>query len=153
MSVKLRVNWGTGIALAYALFVAGTTAFVIFALGRPVELVSADYYEQSLTYDQRLDAARRGDALGDAVRVAQAPDGRALIVRLPRERASASTGTLTLYRPSSEAADRVVPLALDAEGDQRVPLAGVAAGRWIVKIEWQSQGRRYYRQAAVQVQR
>jgi nitrogen fixation protein FixH len=151
MSVRIRFNWGTGIGLVYALFVAGTVSFVIFALGRPVELVSADYYGQSLTYDDRLDAARRGNALGDAVRLTAAENGRAFLITLPREHAFASKGTLTWYRPSSEAADRVVPLALDVRGEQRLPLAGLAPGRWIVKIEWQTQGHRYYREEAVQV--
>ncbi len=151
MSMRIRFNWGTGIGLVYAMFVSGTIAFVIFALGQPVELVSADYYGQSLTYDTRLDAARRGNALGDAVRLTPAENGRAFIVSLPREHALASKGTLTWYRPSSEAADRVLPLALDARGEQRLPLADLAPGRWIVKIEWETRGRRYYREEAVQV--
>jgi nitrogen fixation protein FixH len=153
MSVRLRFNWGTGIGLTYALFVAGTVGFVVFALGQPVELVSADYYSRSLTYDERLDAVRRADALGDAFQVTPAPDGHAVIITLPREQAlaSAAVGMLTFYRPSSVAADRVVPLAMDAHGEQRLSLDGLASGRWILKMDWQTQGRRYYRERAVQV--
>jgi hypothetical protein len=58
---------------------------------------------------------------------------------------------VTLYRPSHAAADRVVPLALDVRGEQRVPVAGLESGRWIVKLAWQVQGRHYYREEAVQV--
>jgi hypothetical protein len=149
MSVRLRLNWGTGIALAYAVFVIGTTGFVVFALGQPVELVSADYYSRSLTYDERLDAERHADALGDALRWTPASDGRALIITLPRDQKV--TGTLTLYRPSSVAADRVVPLAIDARGEQRLPFDGLASGRWILQMDWQAAGQRYYRENAVQV--
>jgi nitrogen fixation protein FixH len=153
MSIRIRINWGIGVGLVYGLFVAGTISFVIFALSRPVELVSADYYDQSLTYDDRLEAARLGQALGDAVHVTAVPDDavRGLIVALPRGQADAARGTLTLYRPSHAAADRVVPLALDVRGEQRVSTAGLEPGRWIVKISWQVQGRRYYREEAVQL--
>lgn len=151
MSIRIRFNWGLGVGLAYGLFVAGTISFVIFALTQPVELVSADYYDQSLTYDSRLEAARLGNALGNAVHVETASDGRGLIVSIPPAQADVATGTVTLYRPSHAAADRVVPLALDVRGEQRVPVAGLASGRWIVKLTWQVQGRRYYREEAVQV--
>jgi nitrogen fixation protein FixH len=152
MSIRVRFNWGTGIGLVYGVFVAATIGFVVFALGQPVELVSADYYSRSLTYDERLAAVRRAEALGDAVRWTRAADGHALIVTLPREHAAAAaTGTLTLYRPSSVKADRTVPLALDARGEQRLSLDGLAPGRWILKVEWQVQGRSYYRESAVDV--
>lgn len=155
MSIRIRFNWGLGVSLAYALFVAGTVSFVIFALTQPVELVSADYYDQSLTYDSRLDAERLGNALGTAVHVATASDalgrGWGLIVSMPPAQADVATGTVTLYRPSHAAADRVVPLALDVRGEQRVPVAGLESGRWIAKLAWQVQGRRYYREEAVQV--
>jgi nitrogen fixation protein FixH len=149
--MRVRVNWGVAVGLVYGLFVAGTISFVVFALGHPVELVSADYYDQSLTYDDRLEAARLGSALGDAVRVAATPDSAGLMVALPPTQADTARGTVTLYRPSHAAADRVVPLALDLRGEQRVSVAGLEPGRWIVKIAWQVQGRRYYREAAMQV--
>jgi nitrogen fixation protein FixH len=152
MSIKMRFNWGTGIGLVYATFVAATIGFVVFALGQPVELVSADYYSRSLTYDERLEAVHRADALGDAVRWTRTADARVLIVTLPREHAAtAAMGTLTLYRPSSVKADRTVPLALDARGEQRLSLDGLAPGRWILKVDWQVQGRSYYRESAVDV--
>jgi len=77
--------------------------------------------------------------------------GSGLVVSLPPAQADAARGTVTLYRASHAAADRIVPLALDVRGEQRVPVAGLESGRWIVKLAWQVQGRRYYREEAVQV--
>jgi nitrogen fixation protein FixH len=153
MNLARRFNWGVGIGVTYAAFVVGTTSFVIFALGQPVELVSADYYSRSLTYDQQIDAARQADGLGETMGATRSDDGRSVIVRLPRAQAQSAdvSGTLTLYRPSSVGADRVVPLAVDAVGTQRVSLDGLARGRWILKMDWQAQGRRYYREQAIEV--
>ena len=49
----MTFNWGTGMAAIYALFVVSTVAFVTFAMRRPVALVRADYYAESLRQDQK----------------------------------------------------------------------------------------------------
>ena len=42
--MTLRLNWAVGIVASYVVFAAGTTGFVLYAMHRPVDLVSADYY-------------------------------------------------------------------------------------------------------------
>jgi nitrogen fixation protein FixH len=138
-----RFNWGFAVAAVYALFAASTLAFVMFAIGRPVELVSADYYERSLKQDQRAAAQQRSAALGDGVRVEVRADLGVLDVTIPPAAAGGAVGTIVFYRPSDLRADRTVPLALDAHGHQAIPLAAFARGRWVVRLEWISGGRAY----------
>jgi hypothetical protein len=159
----MRINWGAAIAGVYITFAAATLSFVIFAVGRPVELVSADYYEQSLQHDAHRLAIANAEALGDAVRITGAEDAPAvdiaigLPVEMPGSMPSSTsgpeiravTGTITLYRPSDRTADRVMPLALDAEGRQRVRVEGAAHGRWTVKLAWRDGQREFYRERIV----
>lgn len=141
--MRITFNWGTGIALVYTLFAAATTGFVAFAMSRPVDLVSSDYYEQSLRLDGRMEAERNASALTPPPSIElSAP--RALVILLPAAHAATATGTVTLYRPSDSRADRVEPLALDQAGRQAVALGSLAAGRWIVKLQWTAGGRNYY---------
>ena len=149
MSPGPRIHWGLAIVLVYSAFASATIAFVVFALGQPVDLVSADYYARSLRQDDRVAAEQRAAALPTAI--ACRIDGGALTVTVPRDAANNATGTLTLYRPSDGRADRVVPLALDATGRQRVSLAGVARGRWQLQLEWIAGGVRYYHEQRVDV--
>lgn len=149
--MKMRLNWGWAIGLVYVAFVVATLSFVTFAFSKPVELVSADYYSRSLTHDERIDAARVGDALAGGVSAVLGGDPLAVIVTLPRDHASDAKGTLTFYRPSSAGSDVVVPLALDASGLQRVDAGALAAGRWILKMEWSSGGVRYYREQGLRL--
>lgn len=146
--MKVRFNWGVGIALTYGLFAASTLAFVAFALAQPVELVSADYYAQSLAVDARSDAVRRAGALGARLRIEQAAGGQVLLLTLPADHAGA-TGTVTLYRPSNAGADRAMALSLDAAGIQRMATADLARGRWVLKIDWQVRGDRFYHEQAI----
>lgn len=149
--MRVRLNWGGAIGLVYAAFVIATLSFVTFAFSKPVELVSADYYSRSLTHDQRIDAARVGDALAGGVSAVLAGEPLAVVVTLPRAHAADAAGTLTFYRPSSAGSDIIVPIALDASGVQRVDAARLAGGRWILKMEWSAAGVRYYREQGLRL--
>lgn len=143
------MNWGAAVAAVYVLFAASTLGFVAFAMSRPVQLVSTDYYERSLLHDQRVAAAGRAHALGGRLRVEL--DGRdaVLTVTLPPDASAGARGTITLYRPSDALADRTVALALDASGQQQVPIAALARGRWLVRIDWVAAGRAYFHELGV----
>jgi nitrogen fixation protein FixH len=136
-------NWGTAVAGVYALFASSTIAFVVFALNRPVELVSADYYERSLQQDQRAAAQRRAAALGDQLRVELRADRAALDVTIPRPAARGAAGSVVFYRPSDRHADRTMPLALDDLGHQAIPIAALERGRWLLRLEWTADGEAY----------
>jgi len=138
-----RIHWGVAIAVVYMLFAASTLGFVAFAMSHPVQLVSPDYYERSLLHDQRAAAVGRARALGAGLRV-EVDDRRSeLAVTLPPDTSAGARGAITLYRPSDVEADRTVALALDAAGRQRVPVAALARGRWLARIDWTAGGHDY----------
>ena len=149
--MTIRISWGTGVAAAYISFVLATSGFVLFAMGRPVALVSDDYYAQSLRQDARMQAIERARGLGAAVAVRNA-DGRHLIVSLPASQAKGARGTITLYRASDPASDRVIDLAVDGNGQQSLSLAGMPAGNWLVQLRWRTSGREYYYEQPVVAQ-
>lgn len=149
--MRITFNWGTGIALVYITFAAATTGFVTFAVRRSVDLVSGDYYAQSLRQDQQMDAERNALMLQPAPSVAQ-PSGRLAVVSLPADHAASARGRLTLYRPSDANADVSLPLALDGSGRQQVSLESIIAGQWILKVRWSAGSRDYYFERPVVVQ-
>jgi nitrogen fixation protein FixH len=141
--MRLRFNWGTGLTLTYTAFALATSAFVAFAMNRPVDLVSADYYAQSLQLDRRMEAERNALALGTRLSLTEVSNRR-LRLSLPRELAAHATGTIRLYRASSAAEDRDLALVLSAEGSQDISLDGLPAGRWSVQVQWAALGRDYF---------
>jgi hypothetical protein len=141
--MKLRVNWAVGIVASYVVFAGGTTAFVVYAISRPVDLVSPDYYAKSLLQNGQMDAERNAAALEGTASVAQDGD-RAIVISLPAAQAADARGWVTLYRPSDASADRVFRLKADAGGRQRVALGGLRPGLWSVRLRWSAQGREFY---------
>jgi len=140
--MSVRLSWGTGIALSYAVFALATSGFVAFAMGRRVDLVSSDYYERSLQLERRLNAKRNAAEIGDAVVIEQKLETLAITFGLADARRA--TGRILLYRSSDARADREMPLDLDATGRQVIPLAGMKSGDWSVQIEWRLRDRDYY---------
>jgi hypothetical protein len=143
-------NWGTGIAVVYSAFALSTMGMVGFAMSRPVSLVSADYYEQSLHEDAKRAAVGNAGALGSRVSIAVRSADR-LELRLPLEHARTASGTITFYRASDASKDRAVAVRLDADGTQAVSLAGLASGQWLVKVRWVAEGRDFYLERPVLV--
>jgi nitrogen fixation protein FixH len=149
--MKIRFNWGVGVAMAYTVFAAGTLGLVVYALERPVDLVTPDYYEQSLRQDDRMAAVERVDAMGARFSADVTPDGRSIAVTVPPPARAGATGTITMYRPADAAADRTVPLRFDADGVARIPVDRLALGHWVLKVDWRSNGLSYYYERPVQL--
>jgi nitrogen fixation protein FixH len=145
MKTPMKLNWGLGIAVTYGVFACATLGFVAFAMTKPVDLVSDDYYARSLRHDERLAAEGRVRGLGAAFAVRLVGDGRTVQVALPA--GAAVDGTITMYRPSDAGSDRFVALKPDALGEQRIELPG--AGRWVVKLQWVAGGEPYYHEQPV----
>ena len=148
--MKKRLNWGAGVTLAYIVFAAGTTAVVVFAMHRPVDLVSPDYYAQELRQDERAAATANAAALGGALGLDVT---RAEVrLRIPASQAAAARGSIHLYRASNAADDREFALAPDATGAQRVNISRLPGGQWIVKVQWTAGGRAYYVEQAASLE-
>lgn len=146
---KLRWHWGFGIAAVYLLFAAATVGFAVFAMEQRVELVSADYYQRALQYDQRMAAEANAAALDGAFRAEPAADGRMIRLIWSAAQPARGGGVVSLYRPSDSTLDRSWPVAPDDRGAQQLSLAGLPAGRWLLQVQWRAGGRDFYVEQAV----
>jgi hypothetical protein len=149
-AMRITFNWGTGIALVYTAFAVATAGFVTFAMGRSVDLVSGDYYAQSLQQNQKMDAERNALMLRPAPSLLRS-HGHVAVLSLPADHVSSARGVLTLYRASNATADRTLPLALDGSGRQQISLEGMMSGRWILQVRWSAAGRDFYFEQPVDV--
>ena len=50
------MNWGYKILLVFAVFVAGILFLVYKSSNQKMDLVTTDYYEKELKYQQKIDA-------------------------------------------------------------------------------------------------
>jgi len=131
--------------VALALFAAGLVVLILAAVSSNSDLVTEDYYEQELRYQQQINRRARSEVLDSAITVTHDPSLGVILLRFPTEHSGdAVTGEVHLYRPSAAGLDRRMPLALNAAGMQVIPAVDLAPGLWQVKISWSARGQEYY---------
>lgn len=138
--------WPYGIIAVFVVFITSIVTVIAYISQHRVELVSADYYEQEIRYQQRLDQMNRAASLGAPARVAFNAGTREVRVQLPRPVSAGDQfeGRLQLYRPSAAGLDREILLAPDAQGSQSFPAPDLAAGAWKARLHWSVNGQSYY---------
>jgi len=149
-----RNLWPLGVTLAFALFITGTAALIVTAVSQKGDLVSANYYEQEIKYQTRLDQLNRAASLTDQVTVAFDNVARQIRISLPASHANPQTsGRVQLYRPSAAGLDRELKLELDASGSQSLDAASLEPGLWKVRIHWTSHQQDYFVDKGIVVKR
>jgi hypothetical protein len=149
--MKPRFHWGKGVLCVIVLFVLGVAAMVFTAFTNRVDLVSDDYYQRGVQYEEHLTVLRRSEAMADSVVIEACPGG--IEIRFSRGvTRRLSEGRIVLYRPSNRRLDRILSVALDSAGHQRVPMLPRDAGMWRVQLSWVAESLDFTKEAAVVVQ-
>ncbi|MBP6185685.1 MAG: FixH family protein [Saprospiraceae bacterium] len=139
----MKFHWGWGIAIFYSLFVLSFILILVYSFGQDNSLVVEDYYQQDITYQQRMD--KRDNYLGLAEKVTHTYDPSAAMVVLSFPSSMSSiNGTVQFYRPSSAKQDYLVNLDVDSLKQQVIPVNRLIKGRWKMQVEWEANGESYY---------
>ena len=140
-----RNLWPLGIITTLVVFFAGTVGLIVMACSQKVDLVSADYYENELKFQGRIDQVERTRSAVTQASVAYDAALKCITISLPADQARRDiSGHIDLYRPSAAGMDRTVKLAPDAHGVQRLDAAGLAPGLWKVRVSWTVEKQDYY---------
>ena len=140
----MKISWGTGIVIAFGLFM-GFILFFVFRVQSDHqydnELVIEDYYKQERVLQIRLDKEKNAAALIDKVQITTVGD--AIKITFPKEfDPKKIQGTVSLYRPSSKKLDFEIAISLSSH-DLLITKSDLAGGRWDITVDWQHEGRQY----------
>ena len=135
--------WPYGIILFFVLLIGCLAGVVGIAATHRESMVSDNYYEQELKYQERIDSAARAQKSGARIQL-EARAGK-LVVAVPAGQvARKCAGLIEFYRPSSPALDCDFPFAPGADGSQTVDVSKLAAGLWQVRVKWSAGGQDYF---------
>jgi nitrogen fixation protein FixH len=138
-----RNLWPLGIILTFVVFISGTVGLVVMACTHGTDLVSANYYDQEIKYQSRIDSETRAQELG--ARAAYDAAARHIVVSLPSLSAAKNvTGQIQLYRPSAAGLDKQFKLEPGANGTQTLDATGLQPGLWKIRVSWNIEGRDYF---------
>lgn len=138
------MNWGKGIVVAIVLFIS-FIMFLVITMTTTKEydhdLVTEDYYEKELKYQEKIDASQNAKDLGEKFAFKKTDEG--LEITFPKKlQGETLEGTVFLYRPSDKQLDFEVPFS-NLQNYLLVPDKRLLGGRWNISIELEHQKKKY----------
>lgn len=138
----MRANWGTGIVIAFALFITFILYFVFKVQGDSRydhEMVTEEYYKKEMGYQEQLDKQQNAQDLPQKVIVDVKSEG--LVIRFPESfDYTKINGKVSLYRPSNQKLDFDMPISLSSS-NLLIPKTKLVGGRWDIIIDWNYEGK------------
>jgi nitrogen fixation protein FixH len=140
-----RTIWPYAIIAVFVLFAAYIGYMVQQAMHSNVDLVSANYYQQELAYQQRMETVARTAALPVAVTVTHEAAVSQLQLQLPPSFAGKHLeGQIHFFRPSDLKLDFALPLQPSTDLSQRISTQKMASGFWRVRVDFTADGQAYF---------
>ncbi|WP_203255787.1 FixH family protein [Hyunsoonleella ulvae] len=140
----MKLNWGTGIVLAFIGFIAFIMYFIVSMNINDKydhDLVSEDYYSEELKYQNDIDKLKNSKTLKTNISYTKTADG--LKISFPEDiNYKEITGKLFLYRPSNKQLDFETAISL-SNSYLLIPDERLVDGRWNIKIDWNYKGKSY----------
>ncbi|MET6991288.1 FixH family protein [Sediminicola arcticus] len=131
----MKINWGTGIVLAFIAFIS----FILFFVVRMTmdsnsnhDLVTEGYYKEELNFQKKMDAERNANNLSTKIRIEKTTYGWDILFPENME-AQKIKGNVSLYRPSNKNLDFDVPIST-SNSHMLIPNKRLLDGRWDITI-------------------
>lgn len=139
-----KINWGTAIVIAFALFIS----FILFFVFRVQsdskydnELVNEEYYKEEATVQKDINSEQNANALSQKLVIENTTEG--ITVRFPKDLdLHKIKGAVSLYRPSNKKLDFAIPISL-SDSDLLIPKKNLVGGLWDITVQWTYEGKSY----------
>jgi hypothetical protein len=140
----MKINWGTGIVIAFAIFITFILYFVFTVQSNSEydnELVVEEYYKHDAKFGDEMARIQDAQDLVQKPLITNTSEGITIVfpeVFIPKN----IKGKVVFYRPSNKKFDFEVPISLSASS-LNVPKKRLIGGRWNINMEWQYEGKQY----------
>ncbi|HRO41591.1 MAG TPA: FixH family protein [Flavipsychrobacter sp.] len=143
----MKISWGTRVAVLYGGFVVLMVTLVTLAMKQDFQLVSKDYYQKEIQYQEVIDAGKNQATLSAPV-VFKA-NSEAVTIALPEEFAEKIvTGNVEFYAPVDAKFDAKFALQLESNS-MSIPRTSLHPTKYQVKINWEAEGKKYYQETTL----
>ncbi|OIQ41816.1 MAG: cytochrome C oxidase Cbb3 [Bacteroidetes bacterium MedPE-SWsnd-G1] len=139
----MKINWGTSIVIAFALFISFILFFVIKSHNpnNKHDLVSEEYYKDELKFQDEIDKQNNVKNLEEAFIVQKISEG--IEIQFPSQFTNDNIlGVVIMARPSNKALDFETVIQLN-NNKLLLPKRNLVEGNWNLKIEFSSEGTPY----------
>ncbi len=128
-----KLNWGHWIAIVLGVFLMLNVIVVVFTLSQDVELVTDNYYEKELKYQDEIGKMNKALSIPDSLKLSL--NNYELVIEYPQSiLKNKISGKVHLYRPDQKKFDFDVDIKYDESGRQMISMSGKAPGKWKISV-------------------
>lgn len=140
----MKINWGTGIVIAFAIFITFILYFVFSVQSNSKydnQLVVEEYYKHDAKFGDEMTRVQNAQDLQQKPEILNTSEG--ITIAFPTIfDAKGIKGKVSFYRPSDKKFDFEVPILL-SNSSLNVPKEKLLGGRWDINMEWQYEEKQY----------
>ena len=140
----MKINWGTSIVIAFALFMTFILYFVFQVQSNSKydnDLVVEEYYKHDAHFGEEMIRIQNANNLVQKPIITVSKLGITIVFPNDFEPKNIK-GKVSLYRPSNKKLDFEVPISL-SNPTLLIPISNLVGGRWDINMEWQYSGNQY----------
>jgi hypothetical protein len=135
------MNFGKWIVVAFVFFALFIATLVTVCVRQDVSLVTKEYYNEELVYQDQIERRQNADALTDRPEISV--NNNQLVIDyelLP----GVEAGVLKLFRPSDPELDRSFDLIPSSSTSQAFSIMHAEPGLYRARLTWLQDGKEYY---------
>lgn len=138
----MKLNWGTGIVITILIFLIISFAMIFHFMNQKVDLVTTNYYEKTLTYQEQIDEANRSKLFDEQIILTYTAS--LLTFSFPDSLANKiQNGELIFYRPSDSSRDFKSSFNLSKQGKIALNVSDLEKGYWKLQLKWNMNDKSY----------
>ncbi|OXA76054.1 hypothetical protein SAMN05444397_101457 [Flavobacterium aquidurense] len=148
----MKINWGTGIVIAFALFMTFILYFVFEVQSNSKydnDLVVEEYYKHDSHFQEEMARIQNAHDLQQKPSIVYNEEGVKVVFPANFENDKVK-GNILLYRPSNKKFDFNTQITL-TNSVMLIPKVKLVKGRWDVNMEWQYSGTKYLTKEVIYV--
>lgn len=131
----LKIGWGSRIAILYIGFVILIGIMVTMCMNQHIDLVSDDYYEKELIFQNKINEMNNANMLNEKVSHTLSDD--ILEIRFPSDlNGKEIKGSVFFFRPSDAKKDFRCALSVNKNGAQQFMLDKFSKGMYKMQLSW-----------------
>ena len=140
----MKINWGTSIVIAFALFMTFILYFVFQVQSNSKydnDLVVDEYYKHDAHFGEEMIRIQNANNLVQKPIITVSKLGITIVFPNDFDPKNIK-GKVSLYRPSNKKLDFEIPISL-SNPTLLIPISNLVGGRWDINMEWQYIGKQY----------
>lgn len=141
------MDWGKGIALFFGAFVLFMISLVVICVKQDdIHLVTPNYYEEEVKYQEKIDKMANAKDLGYEVLDYNAK-AKVVALKLPQ----GAVGTLHLFRPSDARLDKKYAVKMELKEGVSFNLSDLKPGYWKMMLTWKEGEKEFYLEQKISI--